>query len=73
MAKNLVRDIGRMTYSVVCRLIEKNSRAVDLYRLELHKFVNFCVAHLPVNREIKRNSRLTYFGHACPKYMKYMK
>ena len=33
-------------------------------KTRLHKFLKFCVAHLPVKQEVRTKFN---FGHACPK------
>ena len=36
-------------------------------RLELQKFLNFCVAHLPVRLKIETKFLISYFGQPCQK------
>ena len=41
-----------------------------LTRLELQKFILFfCAAHLPVKLDKETKIPISYFGHACPKYI----
>ena len=44
------------------RLLDMSLICQHVHRLEL-RFFQFCVAHLPVKREIKTKFN---FGHACP-------